>query len=474
MLNRLSLTNYQLTIKNRMLLPLAMVFAGLQASCGGGEEKLPQQVNFTEHIAPLLYQNCTYCHRQGGSAHFELENYAQAKTYASSIAYMTRERLMPPWPADPHYSEFVGQRVLSDREIQLFQKWVKDGTPEGPKEKLPAMPHYPSGSMIGEPDMRIPVRPTLLAANSSDRFLLVKVPFELPREMYASVIEFVPGRHNVVHHVNGDMVKYQFEKKKDVFAGATMADMVEDTTIRLAYEKLGLPNDDGSYPELQKSVVNYLPGVTAQWYPDGLGGFILPRKGAFLLNDLHYGFTKKEVLDSSFINIFFTPAPPNRPLQEFQLGTLGVAPVEPNLILVPNTVKKVWSRYQVPKDISILTVNPHMHLLGKSFKAYAVKPDGDTIRLISIPRWDFNWQYFYTFKKIVKVPAGSLIVAEGVYDNTRNNINNPFSPPQLVTDQNGSMKATDEMFQFIVSYLPYREGDEHISLERKKTETRKQ
>jgi hypothetical protein len=54
--------------------------------------------------------------------------------------------------------------------------------------------------------------------------------------------------------------------------------------------------------------------------------------------------------------------------------------------------------------------------------------------------------------------------AEGIYDNTTQNINNPFSPPRLVTDQKGSMKATDEMFQFIVTYLPYVPGDEHISL----------
>jgi len=107
-----------------------------------------------------------------------------------------------------------------------------------------------------------------------------------------------------------------------------------------------------------------------------------------------------------------------------------------------------------------------MHLLGKSFKAYALQPNGDTIRLISIPNWDFNWQYFYTFKKMVKIPAGSTIVAEGVYDNTRQNPNNPFSPPQLVRDRNGSMKATDEMFQFIITYLPYVEGDENVSLER--------
>jgi hypothetical protein len=199
-------------------------------------------------------------------------------------------------------------------------------------------------------------------------------------------------------------------------------------------------------------------------YPAGIGGIELPKKGAFLLKDIHYGNSKTEVWDSSFINVYFTKSKPGRPLMEFQLGTLGVSPVEPDLIIQPNTTKHVISKYKVPQPISILTVNPHMHLLGKTFRAYALSPNGDTIRLISIPHWDFNWQYFYTFPKMVKIPAGSTIVAEGTYDNTKQNLNNPFSPPQLVRDQKGSMRATDEMFQFIVSYLPYQEGDENTSL----------
>jgi len=441
-----------------------LLAACLLAACNR-EAGLPDKVTFTEHIAPVFYKNCTVCHRPGGNAHFSLVTYADARNYASSIAYVVRERIMPPWPADPQYTEFIGQRVLSDHDKALIARWMEQGAPEGPAGKLPPLPSYPQGSMIGVPDLRLPVQPYFLPENSGDHFLLVKVPFELPQDTFAAVIEFVAGPRNVVHHVNGDMVKYDFDRKKDVFAGARMTDMVADSTIVQAFAALGLPNDDGSYPVLQKSVVNYLPGVFALRYPAGLGGYRLPSKGAFLLNDLHYGFTSEAVTDSSYINIFFSKIPPERPVREFQLGTLGVAPVEPDLVIPPDSIKHVVSRYTVPEDISVLTVNPHMHLLGKRFKAYALLPGGDTIRLISIPRWDFNWQYFYTFRKMVKIPKGATIVAEGVYDNTRRNLNNPFSPPRLVRDREGSMRATDEMFQFIITYVPYRPGDENISLE---------
>ena len=453
-----------LSRKYSLLCLVALLFV----SCKN-ENRLPDQVTFTEHIAPLLYNNCTVCHRPGGGAHFDLITYADAKKYATAMAFVTRGRIMPPWPADPHYTEFAGQRVMTERDIKLLEKWSMDGALEGPKDKLPQLPDYPTGSTIGTPDLRIPVQPYYLPANSGDKFLIVKVPFELPQDTFAKVIEFVAGNSNVVHHVNGDLVKYEYSKKANVFDGERIADMVNDSTVLLAYQKLSLQNDDGSFPALQRSVVNYLPGVFGQLYPEGVGGYYLPRKGAFLLNDLHYGFTKNQpVWDSSYINIFYSDTPPNRPAKEFQLGTLGVSPVEPDLVILPNTTKKVWSKYTVPEDISILTLNPHMHMLGKTFKAYALPPDGDTIRLISIPKWDFNWQYFYTFKKMVKIPKGSVIVAEGLYDNTRQNLNNPYSPPRLVRDQNGSMRATDEMFQLIVTYLPYQKGDENISLEKNK------
>lgn len=446
----------------KILILLSLVFV---ASCDS-EERVPRKVVFTEHVAPILFDNCTICHRDEGIGHFNLITYEDARRYASGIAFAAKERLMPPWPADPDYTEFVGQKILSERDIAILQKWVDDGLEYGAPEKMPALPDYPKASMVGVPDVTLPVTPTFLEANSYDRFLMVKVPFELPVDTYARLIEFVPGRHNIVHHVNGDMVSYDYDRKQNVFEGERITNMVLDSTIKQAFEKLGLPNDDGTYPLLQKSVVNYLPGTYGQVYPEGVGGYKLKRKGAFLLNDLHYGFTTDEpVWDSSYINIFYAKSPPQRPVQEFQMGTLGVSPVEPDLVIQPDSIKHVITRLTIPDDISILTINPHMHLLGKSFKAYALKPDGDTIRLISIPKWDFHWQYFYTFKKMVKIPKGSTIYAEGVYDNTRKNLNNPFSPPRLVRDNDGSMRATDEMFQFIVTYVMYKQGDENISLD---------
>ena len=91
-------------------------------------------------------------------------------------------------------------------------------------------------------------------------------------------------------------------------------------------------------------------------------------------------------------------------------------------------------------------------------------PFTNPIPLIKIPKWNFRWQYFYTFPKMLKIPKGSTIAAIGVYDNTAGNPNNPFSPPREVIGTNGSMRVTDEMFQLMITFVAYKPGDENVSL----------
>lgn len=420
---------------------------------------------YSKDIAPIIYRSCSPCHRPNQVGHFNLLTYDDVRFNANKIVYTVTNRIMPPWPADPHYTEFVGQNILTETEIACIETWVANGCPLGDSASIPPVPEFPTRSFIGVPDMQIPVKPIALKGNSLDQFLLIKVPFELPQDSFLRAVEFVPGNTKVVHHVNGDMVRFEFDKKSNIYDGKWVTDVRHDSTIREAYRDIGLLHDDGSYPTMVKSIVNYLPGVIAQQYPPGIGGWKVNRKNAFLMADLHYGPSEIDTWDSSYINIFYAKEKPRRPLQEFQMGTLGISPIVPPLVIPPGKVSTYKTELVVPKTISLVTINPHMHLLGKSFLAYALTPEQDTIRLIRIPKWNFNWQYFYTFKKLLKIPAGSKIVVEGIFDNTKENPFNPFNPPQVVRDNNGSMRTTDEMFQFIVNYIPYEEGDELISLE---------
>jgi hypothetical protein len=167
----------------------------------------------------------------------------------------------------------------------------------------------------------------------------------------------------------------------------------------------------------------------------------------------------------SGVQFFFTKTPVKRRIKAITLGSGGVGEkqIDPYFYIPPDVVKSFKVKVVTPADQSILYVWPHMHYLGKIFKAYAVTPVGDTIKLVSIPDWNFNWQEIYWFPKMMKIPAGTVVTVEGTYDNTADNPANPSSPPATVY---GAMKSKDEMLTLVMITLPYEQGDEEIALKK--------
>lgn len=428
---------------------------------------IPKEIYFNEHVAKIIHQKCATCHRPGESGPFDLLTYNDVYRRKKTIVKVTHNGYMPPWPADRTYSSFVGELYLTDEEKLILKNWVEQGAREGDSKNKPAIPSFPKGSQLGKPDLVIHFpKKYKIEGNNKDHYVIMKIPYEIPEDKYVRTIEFVPGNRKRVHHVNGYMVVYDEGKKKNLHDGEYFVNNYE-TDERTVWKKLNITNDDGSFPLRIPSATNYLPGVVAPIYPEGIGGFLMKKKGAILLNDIHYGPSPTNEEDYSYFNVFFSNIPPERKFGEFQLGTYGVSKIEPSLMIPPDSIKTFTSKYTVQNDISIVTVNPHMHLLGKSFIAYAIDPEGNNIPLIKIDKWDFRWQYFYTYKNMLKIPKGSTIIVKATFDNTKNNPFNPFDPPRWVGERNGSMSTTDEMLQFIITYLDYKPGDERINLETK-------
>ena len=78
------------------------------------------KVTFARDIAPIIYQNCSVCHRPGAVAPFSLLSYADAKKRAKQIAVVTQSRFMPPWKAEPGHGEFRNERTLNASQIKAL------------------------------------------------------------------------------------------------------------------------------------------------------------------------------------------------------------------------------------------------------------------------------------------------------------------------------------------------------------------
>lgn len=430
----------------------------LPASC-------KKSITFEKDIAPIIHKNCTPCHRPNGGGPFQLMAYWDVAKRAKMVAHVTGTGYMPPWPADEHYTHFINEKILSKEDIALIQAWYESGAAAGDTTHL-KIPDYTAHSVLGRPDMVINIAPVDIHNDNNDRFYLIKIPYSIPKAQYVRAVEFVPGIPSLLHHVNGHLL--QMNNDAAPFAGKRIIE-TNDIDFFKKFDSLYLINKDGSKPDRVHSAFNYLPGSFGVRYPNGIGGFLMSPKGIFVANDIHYGPSRVTLTDSSRLFVYFSDKAPERPTYELMLGTNGVSPIVPPLQIPAGKISKHITEVTVYDDISILTINPHMHLIGAGFKAYALKPNGDTVRLIHIPEWQFRWQYFYTFKHPVKIPRGSTIRVEAIFDNTADNPNNPNNPPKLIGErlENGgaSMKTTDEMLQFIITYMPYKKGDEQINLE---------
>ena len=343
---------------------------------------LAQSVTFHADIAPIIYNECTQCHRVGEIGPMPFTTYAEVAAYGNFIEYVTQTGYMPPWTPDHNYSSLRGERFLTQAQKDLISAWVADGMPEGNPADNPGLPSYPDDSQIGEPDLVLGMpEPFVHEGNMLDQYQVFVIPTGVTEAKEVKAVEIRPGNNAVDHHA---LVAYT--NVPYVIAQAQALDAADPNP---GYESFG---DYGVDVE-QFLFGGWVPGTPPLEFPPTIGHVMEP--GSHLLLQMHYGPSPIEEVDQTEINIFFHDAPIQREIVTVIAGpeTLG----EP-FVIPPNEITTFHSSVPVDDDISLVSITPHCHLLGKSWEVFARSANGqDTIPLISIPEWDFNWQGIFTF-----------------------------------------------------------------------------
>lgn len=409
---------------------------------------------FTEDIAGIIYNKCSNCHRTGEIGPQSFTNYEEVKNWAQTIKYVTSTRYMPPWQADPSYSHLLEENYLSQGEIDLITSWVDAGTPEGPSSAEPQFPQFPSGSLLGEPDLVLTMaQEHIHLGNNRDEYRYFVLPTGLTEDKIIKAIEFRPGNSKIVHHA------LLFEDLN----GEAAADDAQ--TPEYGFEGFGGFGDDQSDFGIlnQKQYPGYVPGQKPIRFPDGMGQTM--GAGADLVIQVHYAPWSEDQADLSTVNIFFADDTEvvDRFVQDSIMLPYNIAPGGilgfVAFKIDPEEIETFHGTWELDEDLSFLGLSPHMHLLGADWEVYIEHTDGSRTNLIKIPEWDFNWQGNYFFPKLIVAEAGSIVHAFATYDNTSENPNNPTIPPKTVR---WGEFTDEEMFYLPLSYVPYREGDENI------------
>jgi len=390
-----------------------------------------QNPNYSEDIAPILYRKCLQCHHNGGIAPLTLETYASVVSNAGMIQHVTSTGEMPPWPPDTLFQHYAYENTLSMNEISTIMDWITNGSPIGDTSLLPPMPTFTNSSLLGTPDLELQIPTyTSTATSNSDDYVCFSIPTGLTQNRKIRAIEVIPGNLQTVHHV------------------LVAIDLFFNNSIVTTSNCMG-PQGNMIY--------GYAPGSSPLIYPidtNNSFGVVLPANSSVTLA-MHYPEGSFGQLDSTKVKFYFYPQ--NTVIREITTDFL----IQNFFFTLPaNHITQVTESFgPTIQDYSFMSVFPHMHLLGKDLECFAVTSTNDTINLIKINNWDFEWQGFYFFQKFIKIPAGSIIYAKGNYDNTASASNpNPVSV-------SAGLNTEDEMFIFIFQFLPYQLGDENISIE---------
>ena len=104
----------------------------------------------------------------------------------------------------------------------------------------------------------------------------------------------------------------------------------------------------------------------------------------------------------------------------------GGAIIQPAFVIPAGAANhEVKGSRVLQQDTIITSLTPHMHVRGKDMTYTATYPDGRTETLLSVPKWDFNWQITYQLKEAKRLPKGTRIDVVAHYDNSAQNKFNP-------------------------------------------------
>jgi len=313
--------------------------------------------------------------------------YDDARPYARAIKAKVVARQMPPWGADPAHGTFKNDPRLTDKEIDTIARWVDEGAAKGDDKDLPPVPQMADGWTIGKPDAIFTMDEEYeIPASGTIPYLYFRVPTHLTEDKWIQAIEIKPGARSHVHHV---LAFTQPAGQKLSPGGA-----------------LGPTNIGGVTPN--KPGLVFAPGVAR-----------LFRGNSDIVLQMHYTTNGTEATDRTTVAVIYAKEPPTK------LAAGGMA-INPRFVIPANDGNaEVRATQLLAKDTLVTSLTPHMHVRGKDMTYIAHYPDGTDETLLSVPKYDFNWQITYELAQPKLLPKGTKVEVIAHYDNSTANKFNP-------------------------------------------------
>ncbi len=409
-----------------------------------------QTLTYYDNIKSIVEKKCIECHQEKRIAPFRLDSYEQVIKYKNKIVSVIENDYMPPWKADTSYSHFLNERILSSTEKLQIINWINEGCKEGRDDNPPIFFTRSVGPQVfADITFCLPVA-LEVKAGKRDTIINLEINYALPRDTFVGAYQFLPGINSGIKHAWFHIL--DTERPVDNISPETMltGDFWDGSKFNhRSYSSKHLAIDG-----------EWLPGQLAVAMPSGTG-FILPKKGVIIYR-VQYGPSPVSYTSNFEVQITYAKEITERIPVEFKFGSgTKSSEIYPPLVIPPDTVTSYSLEATIPYKCSMISITPHMNSLGKSFKSWIVKTNGDTLELINIKDWDVAWQGHYYPPTLIVLEKDDRVQAEIQMDNTSANTHNPNHPPKFVRY---GTATSDETIQLFIQAIPYKTGDESLTI----------
>ena len=378
---------------------------------------------YSKDVAPILQKHCETCHRPGEAAPFSMLTYETTRPWAGAIKLAVRQKVMPPWFADPEVGHFSNERSLSPEEINTLVAWATAGAPEGDPADLPHPANFVEGWGIPKPDITFQLPKEFAVPKSGMvEYQYAIVPTGFTKDTWVQAAEVRPTERSVVHHI----IAYIREPGSNYFKGQKPGEFFEAPPQKAdeAVDTSALPSD---------FLVGYAPGQPAEILQPSQAKLI--KAGSDIVFEVHYTPNGKPVMDRTKLGLVLAKDPPKKRVQTLSAvnGTFKIPPGDPNY--------RVDASFEIRKPVTLASIHPHMHARGKDFEYRVVFPNGETRTILRVPQYNWHWQLWYNLAEPIDLPPGARIECTAHFDNSKNNLENPDPSKTVIWGQ----QSWDEM-----------------------------
>jgi hypothetical protein len=435
------------------------IFAGLASmlslfACGDdGESDAPDAgaaLTWYRDVEPIVQVHCDGCHAAGGIGPVQFTE-DTVTTLAGTMSLMVEARLMPPWQPGDLGPALLGDRRLTQEQIDTIVAWAEAGAPLGDPADHEERDPVRSFDLT-DPDhaleMPEPYDPDR-SLEDDVRCFVIDLPFV--ENTWLSAVRFNMDQRVMVHHIGAGI------------ASGAQADAAR--AIDAADPGPGYACPGGFRVQLSSGLGIGGPGAEGYEYPGGAGAFV-PADSVVLLTVHYYTPYAGSEPDRSGVDLWVSDEP-LRPMGQMSFsgpselpcpGGVATDPGDPcsrdHALALPGAFDPIVNRaindnllrrcgYQigelddgldfsdpeadeflitrscediVPYSGTLRLASNHMHTRGHASRI-EVERDGDWEVLLDIPRWDWHWEASYLLADEVTLDEGDRLRVTCTFDN---------------------------------------------------------